>query len=74
MHRHIAWEQWEVEVVQSTTTLIMGSGRWKSCNAAPHCLGAVDAANPAMQRHVACGQCSMELLHATTTLPLASGQ
>ena len=36
-----AWGQWAVESLQCTASLPGGSGQWNSCNALPHCLGAV---------------------------------
>ena len=52
MHRLTALGQWAVELLQRTTSLPGGSGQWNSCNALPHCLGAVGSGTPAMHRTV----------------------
>ena len=38
-HRHSAWGQWAVQLLQCTTALPGGSGQWNSCNARAHQLG-----------------------------------
>ena len=37
----LPWGQWAVQLLQCTASLPGGSGQWNSCNAPPHCLGAV---------------------------------
>ena len=44
------------------TTPPGGSGKWNSCNALPHRLGAVGSATPAMHCHTAWGQWAVELV------------
>ena len=63
-----------MELLQCTATLPVGNGRWKSCNALPHCLGAVGSGYPIMHRHTALRQWAVELLQCTATLPRGSGQ
>ena len=41
MHCLTAWGQWAVQLLQYTAALSGGSGQRNSCNALPHCLGAV---------------------------------
>ena len=41
MHCHTAWGQWAVELMSCTASLPGGSGQCNSCNALPHCPGAV---------------------------------
>ena len=48
--------QWAVELLQCSTALPGGSGQCNSCDASPHCLGAVGSATPAMHCHDAWGQ------------------
>ena len=48
MHCHTAWGHWAVELLQCTATVPGGSGQWNSCNALPHCLGAVGGISPTM--------------------------
>ena len=43
----LPWGQWAVQLLQCTASLAGGSGQCNSCNALPHCLGAVDSATPA---------------------------
>ena len=43
MHCLTAWGQWAVQLLQCTVSLPRGSGQCNSCNAQPHCLGAVAA-------------------------------
>ena len=62
MHRHTAWGQWAVELLQCTATLPVGSGQWNSSNAPPHCLGAVGTGTPAKHSHTACGQSAVAVL------------
>ena len=47
MHCHNAWAQWAVELMSCSASLPGGSGQWNSCNALPHCLGAVGSGTPA---------------------------
>ena len=60
MHCLTAWGQWAVELLQCTAALPGGSGQCNSCNALPHCLGAVDSATPAMHCLTAWGQWAVE--------------
>ena len=53
---------------------IFFSGQWNSCNALPHCLGAVDSATPAMHCLTVPEQWAVELLQCTASLPGGSGQ
>ena len=48
--------------------------QWNSCNAQPHCLGAVGSATPAMHCLTAWGQWAVVLLQCTAALPGGSGQ
>ena len=50
MHYLTALGQWAVELLQCTALLPGGSGQCNSnsCNALPHCLGAVGSGTPAM--------------------------
>ena len=66
--------QWAVELLQCTAALPGGSGQWTSCNALPHCLGAVGSAIPAMHCLTARGQWAVQLLQYTAPLPWGSGQ
>ena len=74
MHCLTALGQWAVELLQCTASLPGGSGQCNSCNALPHCLGAVGSATPAMHCLTAWGQWAVELLQYTATLPGGSGQ
>ena len=56
MHCLTAWGQWTVQLLQCTAALPGGSGQCDSCNALPHCLGAVDSATPAMHCRTAWGE------------------
>ena len=49
MHCHTALGQWAVQLPQCTASLRGGSGQWNSCNALPHCLGAVGSGTLAMR-------------------------
>ena len=49
MHCHTAWGQGAVELVQYTASLPRRSAHWNSCNALPHCMGAVGNGTPAMR-------------------------
>ena len=62
------------ELLQCIATLPGGSGQWNSCNALPHCLGAVGSGTPAMHCLTAWGQWAVELLQCTATLPGGDGQ
>ena len=84
-----AWGRWAVENLSCTATLPGGGGHWNSCNAPPHCVGAVGNATlasalphcsgavgsgtPAMNCLIACGQWVVELLLCTATLSEGSG-
>ena len=48
MHCHTACGQGAVELLQLSAALPVGSGQWKSCNALPHCLGAVGSGTATM--------------------------
>ena len=61
-------------LLQCTASLPGGSGQWNSCNAPPHCLGAVGSATPALHRLTALGQWAVTLLQCTTSLPGGSWQ
>ena len=90
MHCLTVWGQWAVELLQCTASLPLNSRQCNSCNALPHCLGAVDSATPAMYcltalgavgsatpaMHclTALGQWAVELLQCTASLPGGSGQ
>ena len=65
----LSWGQWAVELLQCTASLPGGSGQWNSCNALPHCLGAVGSATPAIQCRTAWGQWVVEPLQCTALLP-----
>ena len=51
---HTASGQWAVEFLQRTATLPRGREQCNSCNAPPHCLGAVNGAtlNNALPRRL----------------------
>ena len=51
-----------------------GSGQWNSCNALPHCLGAVGSGPPAIHCPTAWGQWAVQFLQCTASLPGGSGQ
>ena len=90
MHCLTVWGQRAVELLQCTASLPLNGRQCNSCNALPHCLGAVDSATPAMYcltalgavgsatpaMHclTALGQWAVELLQYTATLPGGSGQ
>ena len=90
MHCPTAWGQWAVQLLQCTAPLPWGSRQRNSCNAMPHCLGAVGSATPAMHcltalgpvgsatpaMHclTAWGQWTVQLLQCTASLPWGSGQ
>ena len=85
MHCLTAWGQWTVQFLQCTAPLPGGSGQCNSCNALPHCLGAVDSvscalrcltalgavgsATFAMHCPTAGGQWAVEPLQCTASLP-----
>ena len=62
MHFPTAWGQWAVQLLQYTAALSWGSGECNSCNAPPHCLGAMGSATPAMHCLTAWGQWTVQLL------------
>ena len=90
MHCLNAWEKWALQLLQCTASLPGGSGQCHSCNALPHCLGAVGSripamhcltalgalgsATPAMHCLTAWGQWTVELLQCSASLPWGSGQ
>ena len=74
MHYPTAWGQWAVQILQCTASLPGGSGQCNSCNALPHCLGAVDSATPAMHCLTAWRQWAVQLLQCTASLPGGSRQ
>ena len=61
-------------LLQGQWGAIFFCGQWNSCNALPHCLGAVDSATPAMHCLTVPEQWAVELLQCTTSLPWGSGQ
>ena len=74
MHCLTAWGQWAVQLPQCTASLPRGSGQCNSCNALPHCLGALGSATPAMHCPTAWGQWAVQLLQCTASLPWGSRQ
>ena len=78
-----------MQLVQSTASLLGGSGLWNSCNPQPHCLGVVGSATSPMHylitrgcghwdccntlRHCL-GQWAVPLLQYFASLPRGSGQ
>ena len=74
MHCLAAWGQWAVELLSCTATPPRGSGRWKSCNALPYCLGAVGSGTPATHCLSAWGQWAVEFLQRTASLLGGGGQ
>ena len=54
--------QWGVQLPQCTASPPGGRGQWKSCNALPHCLGAVGNGSPVMDCHGVWGQWATEVL------------
>ena len=69
MHCLTAWGQRAVQLLQCTASLPWGSRQCNSCNALPHCLGAVGSATPAMHCLTAWGQWTVQLLQCTASLP-----
>ena len=68
IHRHTAWGQWAVVLLQCTASLAGGSRQLNRCNALPHYLSAVGSATPVMHCLTAWGQWAVELLHRHTSL------
>ena len=68
----LPWGQWAVELLQYTAALPSGSRQCNSCNALPHCLGAVDSGIPAMLYPTAWGQWAVELLQCIASVPSGS--
>ena len=62
MHCPTGWGQWAVQLLQCTASLPVGSGQCNSCNAGPHCPGAVGSATLAMHRLTSLGQWEVQLL------------
>ena len=54
-----------MQLLRCTASLPGGSGQCNSCNALPHCPGAVDSATPAMHRLASWGQWTAQLLQCT---------
>ena len=74
MHCHTPLGQSAVEILQCSTTLLQGSGQWKSCNVPPHCLGAVVSGPRAMHCHTAWGKWVTELPQFGSILSSGSGR
>ena len=74
MHCLTTLGQWAVELLQCTASLPGGSGQRNSCNALPHCLGAVGSETPAMHCLTAWGQWAVQLLQCVASLPGGNGQ
>ena len=62
------------ELLQGNASLPGGSGQCNSCNALPHCLGAVGSGTRAMDHHTAWRKWAVELVQCTPSLPGGSGQ
>ena len=56
LHRHGAWGQWAVELLQCSASLLGGIGQWNSCYALPHCLGEVGSGTRATHCPIGQGQ------------------
>ena len=69
-----AWGQRAVQLLQCTASLPWGSGQWTSCNALPHCPGAVGSETLAMHCLTAWGRRTVQPLQCTASLPWVSGQ
>ena len=63
-----------MQLLQCTASLPGGSGQCSSCNALPHCLGAVGNKTRAMHCITAWGQRAVQLLQCAASLPRGSGQ
>ena len=74
MHCHTHWGQWEVQLLQCTTTVPRGSGKCNSCDALPHCLGAVGRGTPVTHRLTAWGQWAVQFRQCIATPPRGGGQ
>ena len=61
-------------LLQGQWGAIFFSGQWNSCNALPHCFGAVDSATPAMRCLTVPEQWAVDLLQCTNPLHWGSGQ
>ena len=70
----LPWGSEAVQLLQCTAPLPGGSGECNSCNALPHCLGAVGSATPAMHCLTAWGQWVVRLLQCTAPLLLLKPQ
>ena len=73
-HCLTAWGQWAVQLLQCTASVPGGSGQCNSCNALPHCPGAVGSGTPATHCLTAWEQWAVQLLQCTASLPGGSGQ
>ena len=56
MHCLTPLGQWVVQLLQYIASLPGGSGRCNSCNAVPHCLGALGSGTSVVRCHAAQGQ------------------
>ena len=74
MHCLTAWGQWAVQLLQYTAALSGDSGQRNSCNALPHCLGAVGSGTPALHCPTAWGQWAVQRVQYTAALSGGSGQ
>ena len=63
-----------MQLLSCTASLLVGSGQCNSCNAPPHCLGAVGSGHPAMYCLTAWGQWAVQLLQCTATPQAGGGQ
>ena len=63
-----------MQLLQCTASLPGGSGQCNSCNALPHCLGAVGSVTPAIHCRTVWGQWTVQLLRRTASLPGRSAQ
>ena len=74
MHCLTALGQWAVQLLQCTASLPSGGRQCNSCNALPHCLGAVGSGIPAMLCPTAWGQGAAQLLQCPISLPGGRGR
>ena len=73
MHCPTGWGQWAVQLLQCLASLPWGNRQRNSCNALPHCLGAVGSGTPAMHYLTAWAQWAVQLLQCTAPLLGGSG-